>query len=1154
MVLGGTVLPIVGEPVPVVQIGDDLHGESVLSFSAHDPLGADETNPDGERLAFWVSTAEGEHIVHATRLTPDSTSTSALTAPAMQPIAAVQPAATSQPVLTAMVVSNTAPVAGESVQITNRSSSGGFPVSSTLDRGDGSTPVTVRGGNSTSVSWSASGDFDLSIEASSGSDSLRATITMAVSPRPNRTPVADAGGPYEVAPGDGLVLDASGSTDPDGQADIVSWAWDLNGDGAFDEASGSTVSFTRAEVEATFCDGSCTDGEGRGIRLRVTDSAGNVSDDAATVVVYTDPRDFTLTLAPATQQIYDSATFLVEATSLGGFDDYVSLSIDGLPTGWSAGFSPSSFTPDGSSLLTVHAPSDLSTTEELPFTVTATSGGGITHTAGATASVVLALPPVCTTSIHGTVVDRDTGQPVAGATVTMFPAGIGFPTWQVTTAADGTWSVADGIPVVSRFAVGVTADGYYNSNTMVPTVCGVDAVADLDVLAVRYGSVAGRVVVGVPDPSDVTQYRDVSPTDTPVPFAQVSAGGQTVTADSDGSFRIDGVALNVDNQPRTIGVTGRLDGYWYDTESVRFEADQTSTVVVALVPMCSMDPTMSATGRAVDQDGNPVSGLFVYLGTSQFDPLDQAYTAADGSFSLGPVPFPLPYDNSLQGTFVNTTGYLEDGTRVANSSRSDRIDAWECNQVVDGHVDLPVDLLPPPPVEHHASVAGVVTDAETGAPVSDADVSLSPYGLASTVQTGTDGSYRFDDVLVGVDDTTSRQVTISAGPGYASPYWPTTNPPATLTADTTLVQDVALVPKHFSQLTGVVVDKATGQPIERAIVGIPDENQSAATDTDGRFTISRIEPGDRNTPKTVHVTAIKNYPDVGSPGRYFLAGQDVVLTPGGTTEIRFELVRACDNTVVSGTVLDASTLAPLPSATVGILYVPSDGPVTTDEGGQFTITGIHTGFDNEPTGVQVQATKSGYVSRTKTVTVFCGASITVDFGAPVEATGAVTGTVTDVDTGQPLAGVQVVAGTGTSVITGADGTYRLDGLPTPSGGTRTWEVTAIEPTRGQEVATSVVISDGSTTTQDFSFGFPNTPPVGDDQAVTTAPSSPSASSSRAAIARATHSSSPSPASPPTARSPAPAPVGSTPRTRGSPARTASPSPCPTGPPPAHQPP
>jgi uncharacterized protein len=54
-------------------------------------------------------------------------------------------------------------------------------------------------------------------------------------------PVADAGGPYTTRVDRNVTLDASGSSDPDTTA--LTYAWDLDGDGAFDDATGPKVSY-----------------------------------------------------------------------------------------------------------------------------------------------------------------------------------------------------------------------------------------------------------------------------------------------------------------------------------------------------------------------------------------------------------------------------------------------------------------------------------------------------------------------------------------------------------------------------------------------------------------------------------------------------------------------------------------------------------------------------------------------------------------------------------------------------------------------------------------------------------------------------------------------------------------------------------------------
>jgi serine protease len=85
-------------------------------------------------------------------------------------------------------------------------------------------------------------------------------------------PDADAGGPYTTPEGTNVTVSGSGSTDPQGSA--LTYAWDLDNDGQYDDATGVTATF-----ESVGQDGPYT------IGLKVTDPAGASGTDTGTVNV-----------------------------------------------------------------------------------------------------------------------------------------------------------------------------------------------------------------------------------------------------------------------------------------------------------------------------------------------------------------------------------------------------------------------------------------------------------------------------------------------------------------------------------------------------------------------------------------------------------------------------------------------------------------------------------------------------------------------------------------------------------------------------------------------------------------------------------------------------------------------------------------------------
>jgi Ca2+-binding RTX toxin-like protein len=111
-------------------------------------------------------------------------------------------------------------------------------------------------------------DISLKVVDSGGAhDIVGSTISVT-----NSAPIADAGGPYASQQNTTLTLDASASSDV--TADTLSYAWDLDGDGQFDDATGATTVYDTTAI------GLFTVG------LRVSDEDGASADTTCDITVY----------------------------------------------------------------------------------------------------------------------------------------------------------------------------------------------------------------------------------------------------------------------------------------------------------------------------------------------------------------------------------------------------------------------------------------------------------------------------------------------------------------------------------------------------------------------------------------------------------------------------------------------------------------------------------------------------------------------------------------------------------------------------------------------------------------------------------------------------------------------------------------------------
>lgn len=129
------------------------------------------------------------------------------------------------------------------------------------------------------------------------------TKTVVVEGETNEAPEADPGGNYHCKPGGTITLDGSGSTDPDGT--IESYEWDIDGDGAYDDATGAETDFN------------CNSSGSYEIGLKVTDDEGDSATGTATVEVTEDLRaDFSF--SPSDPVAGEEVSFTGETNSSEG--------------------------------------------------------------------------------------------------------------------------------------------------------------------------------------------------------------------------------------------------------------------------------------------------------------------------------------------------------------------------------------------------------------------------------------------------------------------------------------------------------------------------------------------------------------------------------------------------------------------------------------------------------------------------------------------------------------------------------------------------------------------------------------------------------------------------------------------------------------------
>ena len=891
------------------------------------------------------------------------------------------------------------------------------------------------------LTGATAGDRLVTASTPATDDLAAASISAFVTVVDNHPPVAKPGGPYVSGDGGTLLLDGGLSTDPDpGDGGLLTYAWDLDGDGAFDDAHGVTPAELQwEEIRLTLCGGLCVTGMPYPIALQVTDRWGDTH-SAGTTVTFT--ADFGLILGGGTITIVPGASNSVAVGVVGssGWREPVTLSVTGLPAGVTATFSKNPVTPTDTSVLTLTASSNVEN-GTFPVRVIGT-GGGITRETGEDITVAFGLIPICFGTYSGTVVDSVTGAPVPDVWIRLQNlGGIAF------TDENGRY-VFRNVPLGTNNAprthfVRTEHNGYWEKQLPAQAACRGVTRLDFEVVAKLTGRLSGTVI-----------DRE---TRLPLTGARLTAfDGPTTLTDTDGRYALD-LQLHANNQPRFYTYKAEATGYWPQELSATVDPAAPQERNYELLRKCQ--GTIRGGTVRVQQTNALVANAVVRLTLSSFQ-FVQVLTNAQGEFTFNRL-VDLGHENTP--VHYSVQAFPPAGSPSGSASGFSTFFLESCGAEASTEIFIRI------PVENRGALEGVVRDEETLEPLGGATVRAC-LSVCNETLSAPDGTYRFPSLHVGYDGQTAQSYTLT---GIKSGHYTTfASPSPTVRANETTQADLKLLRQRYGRLEGTITDVVSGAPIPEAAVqdffGCAFNSICAITNRDGQYADPQVPLGTRNAPFFRSFT----YTATG----YWPVTRGATFTADTTQVVNVQLLKECEAARVVGTVVNAETQAPI----FGALVAGGGKSVLTDASGRFTLTGLRAGAGNNPVGVSITASASGFISQTKSITIFCGATIVVDFGSRESALGTIVGTVTNADASAPIEDVLVATEFGATEWTDASGNYRFEHVPLGDLNTdRAWKVTAF-PT-GFKPQTKLVVAKANVEVRgDFAFTIlGNATPVAD---------------------------------------------------------------------------
>jgi uncharacterized repeat protein (TIGR01451 family) len=738
-------------------------------------------------------------------------------------------------------------------------------------------------------------------------------------------------------------------------------------------------------------------------------------------------QNFSFTIEPSSLTLVpgQSASFVVSLTALDGFTNEVTLSVSNLPTSVTASFSSPTLTPPGTSLLTLEATTNASTGS---FTLDlSAAGGGITNTATSSVSVSFGLLPLCYGAFAGTVTDAQTGLPVPNAVVS---AG----GYVVTANASGQYlitnlSLSSSENLPQDYSITASRSNYWSSYTNAYAVCDATNTVNFQILLEQEGSISGTLTAQGGGPLTNVTVNIEGPS------------YESTTTDASGFFQFASLSLYNDNAAANYSVYAQPVGYWEVQTNALVQANSNTVVNLVAIPICYG----TVMGSVVySNTGLPATNISVLVSSSS-----SYYTTTDASGDFTVTNVALGIDNNPVTVSIeaSASGYYTAYTNVLLNT---------CSQTL-GLGPLSLAPVPPPPTNNYGAVTGHVYDVQTGLPIANASVGTY-YGGA---QTDTNGDYTITNIFIGTGTTTNEANTVYAeATGY---YESASN--VVLYANETVTQNLSLLRMGYGYIQGTVLNSATGQPVPGVYVSLT----NGVTGANGQFASGPLQLTTGNAPTYVSFYAEET--------GYWTSYTNTTITNGVTNIVNIELIQVCTGATIVGNVVNALTQQPITNATITVSSQYEFA--STDTNGNFILTNITVGNNNSPIETTLTATAPGFNPQSKTLTIFCDATISTEFGAPETAFGAIDGYVTNAVTGQALSNVFIGSGFGDATSTDTNGYYLLNQAPLGANGSnRTWTVTAGPVTIGAITypaqTKSVLVSSNMTNLLSFGFGQPPT--------------------------------------------------------------------------------